>query len=46
MFVLTAAIIRDPRDTEPTVLEEKKVIFYAVAELNVGRLFLELKTKY
>jgi hypothetical protein len=35
MLVLTAAILRDPRDTEPPVSDEKKATFYAAAELNV-----------
>ena len=42
MQVLTAAILRDPRDAEPPVSEEKKATFYATAELNVRCLFLEL----
>ena len=40
---LTVAILRD--DTGPPVTEEKKAIFYATAELNVRRPFLELDTK-
>jgi hypothetical protein len=43
MLVLTAAILRDPRDNEPPVSDEKKAIFYAEAELNVRCPFLELE---
>ena len=46
MQLLTAAILRDPHDTEPPVSEEKKANFYATAELNVRCLFLELETKF
>jgi hypothetical protein len=46
MLVLTAAILRDPRDTGPQVSDEKKAIFYAAAELKVGWPFLELETRY
>jgi hypothetical protein len=46
MLILTAAILRDPTDNEPPVSDDKKVIFYAVAELNVGCPLLELETKY
>ena len=35
MLVLTAAILKDPRDNEPPVSDEKKATFYASAELNV-----------
>jgi hypothetical protein len=35
MSALTAAILQDPHDDEPTVPEERKAIFYAVAELAV-----------
>ena len=46
--VLTAAILRDPCDIEPSVSDgsEKKVTFYVTAELNVRCPFLELDTKY
>ncbi len=45
MLVSTAAILHDPADSEPPVSDEKKVIFYATAELNVRCLFLQLLTK-
>ena len=45
MQALAAAILRDPRDTEPPVSEEKKATFYATAELNVRCPLLELETK-
>ena len=35
VLILTAAILRNPRDLEPLVPDEKKAIFYAVAEFNV-----------
>jgi hypothetical protein len=36
MLVLTAAILKDPRDNdESPVSDEKKATFYAAAELNV-----------
>jgi hypothetical protein len=40
MLISTAAIL-DPHDNEPPVSDEKKAIFYAAAELNVGCPFLE-----
>ena len=45
MLVLTAAIL-DPHDNEPPVSDERKVTFYATAELNVRCHFFELETKY
>jgi hypothetical protein len=39
MLVLTGAILRDPRDNEPLVSDEKKATFYAADELNVRYLF-------
>ena len=45
MLVSTAAILHDPADNEPPVSDEKKVIFYAAAELNVRFLFLQLLSK-
>ena len=38
MLVLTAAILRDPRDIETP--DEKKATFYAAAEFNVRCSFL------
>ena len=35
MPVLTAAILRDPRDNEPQVPDNKKITFFATAQLNV-----------
>jgi hypothetical protein len=35
MPVLTAAILRDPRDNEPQVPDNKKITFLATAQLNV-----------
>jgi hypothetical protein len=46
MLIWAAAILRDPRDTEPPVPDEKKAIFYAAAELDVRCPFSELETKY
>jgi hypothetical protein len=46
MLDLTAAILRDPHDSEPEVSDEKKAIFYAAAELNVRYPFLDLETIY
>ena len=47
MLVLTAAILRDPRDNEPPVSEEQKATFYAVAtDLDVRCPFSEPETKY
>jgi hypothetical protein len=40
MLVLTAAILRDPRDNEPPVSDEKKATIYAEAELNARCSFL------
>jgi hypothetical protein len=40
MLVLTAAILRDPRDIETPVPDEKKATFYAAAEFNVRCSFL------
>lgn len=45
MLVLTAAILHDPLNHKPPVLDEKKATFYAAAELNVRYPFL-LETKY
>jgi hypothetical protein len=44
MSALIAAILQDPHDDEPTVPEERKAIFYAVAELAVRYHLLELET--
>lgn len=40
MQILTATILRDLRDNEPLVSDEKKETFYAAAELNVRCPFL------
>ena len=39
MQVLTAVILRDPRDIAPPVSDEKKATFYAAADLDVRSLF-------
>ena len=41
MLVLTAVIVRNPRDTESPVPDEKKLTFYATAESNVRCPLLE-----
>jgi hypothetical protein len=47
MLVMTAAILKDPRDNdEPPVSDDKKATFYAAAELNVRYPFFLLETKY
>lgn len=46
MVTLTAATLRNPRDNEPPISDEKKATFYASAELNVRYPFLELEAKY
>jgi hypothetical protein len=46
MLVFSAAILRDPRDNEPPVSDERKATFYAEADLDVRYPFLELETKY
>jgi hypothetical protein len=42
MLVSTAAILKDPSDTEPPVSDEKKAIFYAAAEFDVRCLLFDL----
>ena len=43
MLVFTAAILRNPRDNEPPLSDEKNAAFYAAlaVELNVRRPFWE-----
>ena len=46
VLILSAAILRNPRDLEPLISDEKIATFYAVAELNVRFFFfLNLETK-
>jgi hypothetical protein len=46
MLVLTAAIMRVPRNNSSPVLNEKQVSSYEAAESNVRCPLLELETKY
>ncbi|KAH9998730.1 hypothetical protein BJV77DRAFT_980042, partial [Russula vinacea] len=46
LLVENGAAILDPHDNEPPVSDERKVTFYATAELNVRCHFFELETKY
>ena len=43
---LTVAILHDPGDNEAPVLDNKKITFYATAQLNVRCPFFELAIKY
>ena len=46
MLVLTAAIMRVPRNNTSPVLNKKQVAPYKTAESNVRGPLLELETKY
>jgi hypothetical protein len=46
MLVLTAAILRVPRNNTSPVSNEKQVASYEAAESNVRYPLLELETKY